>query len=195
MGVHGAGVHVGADAPYFVEQMVTRQELARVLEQVHRQVKFLLRQGDGLVVQREALAIDVDLKGAQAQHRQAPSAHPPPQTRHPGQQLKPRDALDHVVVCPRLQGLHHGGLVIARSDHQHRHVPAQIAAYPGQQIRTGAVGQRPVDQQEVKVFFFQCVQKGGSGTKTTHRMLHPFQPAADQGELVWVVFRNAYVHK
>jgi len=95
--------------------------------------------------------------------------------------------------CAR-SGLLYGFLVIARGHHQHGDLPAQVVARPLQQVGADAVGQHPVDEQEVEAFFLQRFDGGGRRSEGVHAVPGTFEPETDDGGLVRVVFRDADVH-
>ena len=183
------------DAPDAVEQVVAREQLAGALEQVGCQVEFLLRQRDLAPLDTQALARDVDLIRAHGQQRQLAAAQAAAQRGHPGQELGPLGRLDDIVVGTGLQRAQHGVFVVAGGQHQDRDGPAQVGPGPAQQVGAGAVGQHPVDQEQLDV----RRRKAGDGLgHRAHRaggMPGVTQPLLEQRPLILVIFDQAYTQE
>ena len=111
-----------------------------------------------------------------------------------GDELEIFRRLDHVVVSAQPQRAGDVRLGIMRGDKNHWQRPAQVFAHPAQRHLAAAVGQCPVDQQQIKFLRAQGRREFAHGAIDHGLMLGGAQPQKIQLDLCCVVFKNADAH-
>src|SRR6266516_7940481 len=123
--VDGPGSAGVGHPPDPIEQLVTADHYARILEQGREQVEFLRRQLDRLAVDRNLARVPVQNDVVQREHlfRAAPVGAPQ-DCLHAGDELARRERLRQVIVGAELEPGDSVGLLVARGEHEDWHVRA-----------------------------------------------------------------------
>ncbi|MNT19113.1 hypothetical protein D3C72_1543540 [compost metagenome] len=152
MHVQRTAVQIGFVAPDRLQNIGPGQGAVQVAEQQARQGELLGGQHHGLAVARHGAGgfmedgVAQDL-GARRGRLGIGAAH---QGIDAGGQNRRGQGLGQVVVGAGVQARHDVLVLGAAGDQQHRRRRAQIGARPGQDLKSGAVRQVPVHDEEVE---------------------------------------------
>ncbi len=169
--------------------MAAGHQAADVAKERYRELEFLRREVDSGALAPHLAALRVDLEGWEGEELLFLARVGSAQERmHAGEQLLPAHGLHHVVVGAVLERENDVLLRVAHGDEEHRHALRDVRAQPHQHLCARDVGHLPVEHEKIEAFAAGHLH----GLAPAHIGVNVVSiigdPAAEQGELVRIVF-------